>query len=255
MEVKASRRKKGWMPLKVTEVIEENHDTRTLIMVNEEEGSRAFDYLAGQYLTFRFDELASKPIVRSYTMSSSPCQEDYIAVTVKEVEGGFVSKHLCSDVKVGSILKARGPIGRFCYDEKTDHKNLTMIAAGSGVTPFVSILREYASHLGTENAPERMRLLVSFRSTDDLICWKDLKSLQGHPNIEIITTLSREDRRHDGFLFGRINEEMLEKVLGGHCQETTFMTCGPEVMMDTTVNYVLSKQVKPEHMKKESFAS
>lgn len=243
------------MPLKVTEVIEENHDTRTLIMVNAEEESRAFDYIAGQYLTFRFDEIASKPVVRSYTMSSSPCQEDFIAVTVKEVEGGFVSKHLCSDVKVGSILKARGPIGRFCYDGTTDHSNLTMIAAGSGVTPFVSILREYAPYLGTENSPKKMRLLVSFRSTKDLICWKDLVSLQDHPGIEILTTLSREDRRNEGFLYGRIDQDMLGNVLGEQCLDTTFMTCGPEVMMDTTVNYVLSKKVMPKHMKKESFAS
>lgn len=243
------------MPLKVTKVIEENHDTKTLVMVNAEEGSRVFDYTAGQYLTFRFDELTSKPIVRSYTMSSSPCQEEFIAVTVKEVEDGFVSKHLCTNVHVGDILKARGPIGRFCYEQKSDHKNLTMIAAGSGVTPFVSILREYAPYLGKEGAPEKMRLFVSFRSTNDLICWEDLAHLQNHPNIEIVTTLSREDRRNDGFLFGRIDEPMLQHVIGEQCQETTFMTCGPEQMMDTVVSYVSSKKVSPEHMKTESFAS
>lgn len=248
------RLKRGWMPLKVTEVITENHDTRTLIMVNEEEGCRAFDYTAGQYLTFRFDDLAPKPIVRSYTMSSSPCQEGYIAVTVKEIEDGFVSKHLCTNVKKGDILKARGPIGAFCYDGSKDHKNLTMVAAGSGVTPFVSILREYAPLLGSEHAPEKMRLLVSFRSTNDLICWKDLESLGKHPNIEIVTTLSREDRRDSGFLYGRIDNSMLAEVIGDQCDDTTFMTCGPDVIMDMTVNYVMSKGVKPEHMKQESFA-
>ena len=249
------RLKRGWMPLKVTKVIHENHDTRTLIMVNEEEGCRAFDYIAGQYLTFRFDELAPKPIVRSYTMSSSPCQEDYIAVTVKEVEDGFISKHLCNEVKEGDVLKARGPIGRFCYDEEKDHKNLTMVAAGSGVTPFISIMREYAPLLGKENAPEKMLLLVSFRSTNDLICWDDIESLRKYPNIEVVTTLSREDRRDSGFLYGRIDKDMLARVVGSQCQETTFMTCGPDVMMNMTVDYVLANGVQPEHMKKESFAS
>ena len=66
------RGKKGWMNLKVVDVVHETHDTDTFYLVNEDEGERAFDYIAGQYLTFRFDGVQDKPLVRSYTMSSSP---------------------------------------------------------------------------------------------------------------------------------------------------------------------------------------
>jgi len=92
------RVKRGWMNLLVKRIIQETHDTRTLILVDEKSGSREFDYIPGQYLTFRFDHISEKPVVRSYTMSSAPVEGDFSAVTVKEVEDGFVSRYLCRAV-------------------------------------------------------------------------------------------------------------------------------------------------------------
>src|SRR4051794_38726778 len=82
----ARRIKRGWMNLRVDRIVDETWDTRTFYLVDADEGGRAFDYTAGQYLTFRFDEVAEKPIVRSYTMSSSPNQDGFSAFTVKRVE-------------------------------------------------------------------------------------------------------------------------------------------------------------------------
>src|SRR5690606_8692796 len=68
------RVKRGWMNLKVTRIVDETHDTKTFYMEDADEGGRPFDFIAGQYLTFRFDAITEKPLVRSYTMSGSPCQ-------------------------------------------------------------------------------------------------------------------------------------------------------------------------------------
>ena len=76
------RIKRGWMNLRVDRVVHDTHDTDTFILVDADEGGRAFDYIAGQYLTFRFDDIEAKPIVRSYTMSSSPNQPGFAAFTV-----------------------------------------------------------------------------------------------------------------------------------------------------------------------------
>ena len=81
------RVKRGWMPLKVDEVVDETHDTKTFLMSDADDGGRPFDFVAGQYLTFRFDDVAEKPVVRSYTMSGSPRQENQSIFTVKRVEG------------------------------------------------------------------------------------------------------------------------------------------------------------------------
>ncbi len=253
--IQQKRIKKGWMKMRISKIIQETHDTRTLYFVDEEEGGRVFDYIPGQYLTFRFEHLSPKPIARSYTMSSSPCEEDTVAVTVKELYKGIVSQYLCKDAKVGDVLRARGPIGKFCYFAEHDAPHLGMIAAGSGVTPFTSMIREYASHLGKQGAPKRMTLLVSYRTRQDLINWDTLSKFRHIPGIRIVVTLSREDIHDEGFLFGRINENMLHSVFGEHLENTTFMTCGPQEMMDLTRNFLRSHHVHDRHIKVESYES
>ena len=251
----ANRRvKRGWMNMRVTDIVTETPDTLTFVMVDAEEGGRPFDYVAGQYLTFRFDGVTEKPIVRSYTMSSSPCQPDMSAFTVKRVTGGLVSNWLCDHVKVGTVLRGRGPIGKFCWDHSTDHKNLLMVAGGSGVTPFVSIMREHAPHLGKPGAPSKITLLVSYRSRQDLICWKDLEEIKRLGG-QVHVTLSREDAREQGFLHGRISDAMLADVIGGAYQTTTFMTCGPKEIMDMTAQHLRKAGVPEPHIKQESFES
>ena len=249
------RVKRGWMNMRVARVVHETHDTDTFFLEDADEGGRPFDYIAGQYLTFRFDDLTEKPIVRSYTMSSSPLQPDFSAVTIKRVEGGLVSNWFCDHVKEGAILRARGPIGRFCYEPQKDAKHLFMVAGGSGVTPFVSIMRDYASRLGKDNAPEKMTLVISYRSRLDLILWNDLVSLGKVPGIRVITTLSREDGRDAGFWFGRLTDDMLGQAIAGAYEHTTFMTCGPSAIMDLTVDHLKRCGVPDDRVKTESFES
>ena len=54
------RIKRGWMNLRVHEIFEETHDTKTFIFQDAEEGGRPYDFVAGQYLTFRYDTVAEK---------------------------------------------------------------------------------------------------------------------------------------------------------------------------------------------------
>ena len=249
------RRKKGWMNLRVSDVIRETHDTDTFVLVDADDGGRAFDYIAGQYLTFRFDGVSDKPLVRSYTMSSSPCQLNYSAVTVKRVDKGLISNWLCDHVKVGTVLRARGPIGRFVYESDKDQPHLFMVAAGSGVTPFISILREYAQRLGQADAPQRMTLLVSYRSKADLICWHDLVSIRNLPGIQVFVTLSRENLPEEGFWHGRIDDAMLNKAIAGDYHNCTFMSCGPQAIMDLVDAHCKAHGVVSGQVKTESFES
>ena len=238
----------------VRKVITETHDTKTLLLEDEQEGGRPFDYNPGQYLTFRFDQLAERPVIRSYTMSSAPSDGNFSAVTVKEVEGGFVSSYLCRELKEGDLLRARGPIGRFCYQPRTDHGTLSMVAAGSGVTPFISIMKGYKDSLGREGSPAAMNLLVCFRSQNDLICKKTLAELARVAGIRVLISLTRENRPlPEGFLSGRISAAMLDEAFGDY-QNQTFMACGPASMMDLVRAQVLSHGVEPAHMKTESFS-
>lgn len=246
------RVKRGWMSLKVSEVVDETHDTKTFWLSDAEVGSIGFDYAPGQYLTFRFDGLDARPLVRSYTMSSSPSHRgDQVAVTVKRVDGGRISNWMCDELVPDAILRARGPIGRFCYDPEADARHLFMVAGGSGVTPFVAIIREAYAHLGQPGYPERLTLLVSHRTRNDLILARDLDAALSHPQVRVITTLTRET--HPDYWHGRIDDTMLERAIAGDYANTTFMTCGPEAIMQATQAHLEAHGVAPERFKQESF--
>jgi ring-1,2-phenylacetyl-CoA epoxidase subunit PaaE len=248
-----TRRKKGWMPLKIVNIREENHNTRTIYLHDAEDGGRQFDYIAGQYLTLRFDDLSDKPVARSYTMSSSPRQSEHIAITIKEVPDPFVSRYLVRDLKVGDIVRARGPMGKFCYDPSTDQEHLVMVGAGSGVTPFISIMGEFGIKLGQPGCPKQLSLLVSYQSQKDLILWEEICALKALPNCRIVTSLSRESVIDPNFWQGRINESAIDRFVDGNYSGKTFMTCGPQALMDLTENALKAKGVPDSCIKTESF--
>src|ERR1700675_488899 len=78
-------------------------------------------------------------VLRSYTVSSSPVHENYVEITPKRMENGCVSVFLNDRAKPGLAVEASGPYGRFYFDE-TLHRSIVLIAAGSGITPMVSML-------------------------------------------------------------------------------------------------------------------
>lgn len=250
-DITPRRIKRGWMNLRVSRIVDETHDTKTFFLTDADDGGRAFDYEAGQYLTLRFDHIAEKPLVRSYTMSSSPNQPDEVALTIKRVDNGVVSNWTCDQVTVGSILRARGPIGKFCFHGLNHKSHLVMVAAGSGVTPFVSIMRQYAPLLGQEFAPKQMTLLVAYRSQQDLILWEDLQRLNQIPGCRVVTTLTRETA--PGFWHGRPDRAMLDRVMNNNFADITCMTCGPEAMMQMVVHHCQAREVPDEQILTESF--
>ena len=249
------RRKKGWMNLKVTRIEDETWDTKTFYLEDAQDGGCPFDYIAGQYLTLRFDKITEKAVARSYTMSSSPVQEGFAALTIKRVESGLVSNWMCDHLKPGDQVKALGPIGKFCYDPQKFRSHLIMLGAGSGVTPFVSMVRQFAPTLGQPRSPEKMTLLVAYRSKQDLISWDELVQLNKVPGVNIVTTLTREDAQTEGFLHGRPDEPMFGKLLNGTYHDSSYMTCGPEAMMELWVEFLKKQGVPEEHIHLESFGN
>lgn len=240
------------MKLRVTAVIDETHDTRTFRLVDNEEGGCQFDYHAGQYLTFRFDNFEGGAIARSYTISSSPCQSDFVSITVKRTVGGVVSNWLYDNLQKGMILRARGAMGSFCYDVERDHSHLFMVAAGSGVTPFLSIIRQFMPS-DARGAPVEMSLLVSYRTTRDLIGWQELQAFSTAPRFNLHLTLTGEQDQR--FRHGRIDASMLKDVLKGSIAAKTFMLCGPEAMMQTAIAALLAAGVDKAQIRTESFST
>ncbi|MEU0501078.1 ferredoxin--NADP reductase [Nocardia sp. NPDC005998] len=183
--------------LRVVRVIAETHDAVSLELVAE--SGRPLTYRPGQFLTLRIPSARTGSVARSYSLSSAPHEDGPLKVTVKRTEGGYGSNWLCDNAVAGMTIDSLAPAGVFTPDSlDTD---LLLLAAGSGITPVLSILKSALAQ-----GSGRCTLIYANRDDDSVIFADELRSLtaaypdrlvalhwlesvQGLPSVRTLTTL------------------------------------------------------------------
>ena len=235
---------KSPMHLLLSQTEQQTHDTRTLRFQVLEE--RVLCVKPGQFLTFQWT-IDGHRVPRSSPISSSPVHENYLEITPKRMENGWVSVFLNERAKPGLAVEASGPYGRFYFDE-TLHKSIVLIAAGSGITPMISMLR----YINDLELATRVTLLYCVRTCADIIFENELLRLSGSlPNFKYEVCLSSPDPTWKG-RSGRLTEEFFsEKVtdLDSH----TFFLCGPKGFMDNARQILSTLGVNQDRILQESF--
>ncbi|WP_433621554.1 2Fe-2S iron-sulfur cluster-binding protein [Nocardia sp. CA-120079] len=161
------------MTLRVVRVTAETQDAVSLELVAEPE--HHLTYRPGQFLTLRIPSERTGSVARSYSLSSAP-HEGRVAVTVKRTADGYASNWLCDNAVPGMTIDSLPPAGLFTPDSlDTD---LLLLAAGSGITPMLSILKSVLAQ-GTG----RCTLIYANRDEESVIFADELRSLTAeHPN-------------------------------------------------------------------------
>lgn len=156
-------------PLRVRAVIEETHDTKSIVFDVPEMLAEQFRYRPGQFLTLRLP-IEGRYVPRCYSMSSAPELDEALRVTVKRVHRGRGSNWVCDAVRVGDMIELMPPSGLF--SPKNLSQNFLLLAGGSGITPVFSILRTVLKrHQG------RVMLFYANRDERSVIFKKDLQQL------------------------------------------------------------------------------
>ncbi len=200
----------------------------------------------GQFLTFDW-LLDGQKLARCYSISSSPTQTGFVEITVKNQPQGRVSAFLNERASNGLTVEASGPSGRFCFDEH-QHKSIVLFAAGSGITPIMSILR-YIDDLCLDT---QATLFYSMRTQRDIIFEAELERLEAHlPNFQQVLVLTRPESGWTGWR-GRLSREFIIKRLGEISQRRFFL-CGPEAYMDHVKSILLSLGIDEQSIIQESF--
>jgi ferredoxin-NADP reductase len=200
----------------------------------------------GQFLTFEW-LIDGQPVTRSYSICSSPVQNGYIEITAKRVENGCVSQFLNDRATVGLTVKARGPYGKFCFDQ-TKHRRIVMIAGGSGITPIISMLR----YIDDLCIPADATLIYCVRTEQDIFFKDEFVALQRRlSGFRYVFVLSKPGPEWKGWK-GRLRREILEhEVQNG--SEATFFLCGPPPFMDVGCALLKEMNVEPDRILQESF--
>lgn len=118
----------AFQPVRIAAVIAETADARSLVL------DTPLDYLPGQYLTVRTPAGA-----RCYSLATAPGAGEPPKITVKRTVGGKVSNWICDHVRAGDTLDMAGPSGTYTPSSYDD--DLLLLAAGSGITPIMGIIK------------------------------------------------------------------------------------------------------------------
>lgn len=198
--------------LKLARVVAETEDARSLVFEVPVELSTRFEYQPGQFLTLRIPSERTGSVARSYSLSSSPLSDDELTVTVKRTIDGYASNWLCDNAAAGLELDVLQPSGMFVpKDLDTD---LLLIAAGSGVTPVMSILKSALLKGGAKVtliyanrdehsvifAEELRELQAKHPERLSIIHW--IQSLQGMPSQATLGALAAPYHERDAFICG-----------------------------------------------------
>jgi glycine betaine catabolism B len=230
--------------LLLSQTEQQTHDTKTLRFQVVDE--RLLCVKPGQFLTFHWT-IDGQRVTRSYTVSSSPVHENYVEITPKSMEKGCVSVFLNERAMPGLAVEASGPYGRFYFDE-TLHKSIVLIAAGSGITPMISMLR----YIDDLELATPVTLLYCVRTSADIIFENELVRLsRSLPNFKYEVCLSRPEPAWKG-RSGRLTEDFVsEKVTD--LNALTFFLCGPKGFMDNARQILSTLGVNQDRILQESF--
>jgi ring-1,2-phenylacetyl-CoA epoxidase subunit PaaE len=239
-------------PLTVKKVQRETDDCVSITFDVPAELAETFRFRAGQTLTFR-KTLGGEELRRNYSICSSPLDGE-LRVAVKEVAGGRFSAWANTELKKGDVLEVMPPTGKFCVDlDATHQKHYVFFAAGSGITPVLSLLKTI---LPSEPG-SRCTLVFGNRSKNSIIFKEELEALKDRyiDRFRLYHVLSRE--RTDAALnAGRIDREKCELLFGkvidlAGCDD--FFICGPEEMIFCVRDYLQERGVESRKIHFELF--
>lgn len=235
----------------IQEVIKETADAVSLLFKIPGDLKSKFAFHAGQYLTLK-KTINGKEVRRAYSICSSP-SDTYLKVAIKAVEKGTFSTYATSELKTGNFIEISEPEGTFILEPKP-HKNYIAFAAGSGITPVLSMVKDV---LGNEKMAT-FTLIYGNKTVADAIFKDELDALKeaNSDRFNLHYIYSREQQ--EGLLFGRIDKAHTNFYINNNYKDTTFdaaFLCGPEAMIKEVSTTLSERGLANENIHFELFTA
>lgn len=240
--------------LRVSDVRKETEDTVSVAFDVPAELVSDYEFQQGQYLTLR-REIKGEDTRRSYSICSG-VGESELRVAIKHVEGGLFSTFANSELKTGDELQVMTPMGNFTSElNEANEKRYLLIAAGSGITPMLSIIKSVL----TKEPNSRITLMYGNRYFKGIIFRDILEDLKDAylGRLRVFHVLSGENNEIDLFA-GRIDEEKIKGFCStfinpAECDEV--FICGPEPMINAANETLKGLGIAEENIHFELFTS
>lgn len=228
--------------------------TRDAVVVSLQPVNGAdFSFTQGQYLTFRRD-FDGTELRRSYSICAGT-DEDVLQVGIKRVKGGAFSTWANTELNVGDTLEAMPPMGNFYAQTDADDPHILAFAAGSGITPILSIIK---TALATD-VRSRITLVYSNRNPNTVMFREELEDLKNlHLGRLSVVHILSDDAQDIDLFRGRVDGPKCEALFEQWIDlpsVTTAYICGPEDMMKTVAASLENNGLDKDQIRFELFAS
>jgi ferredoxin-NADP reductase len=229
-----------------------------------QEKNHYLDYKAGQYAAMDL-ETKDDPEgpVRSFTIASSPTEEEFILISTRIRNTPFKNK--LSKLEIGTPIKITAPVGNFVLPEDDNSKRVVFLSGGIGITPFRSMVK-YA----TDNrSPIKIVMFDSNRDEENILYRTDFDQyVEANNNLKVIYTITGEGQGESSSSIaaatarsdwkgeiGFINKEMLTKYMSSdELADSIFYICGPPSMLKAIQKLLQDDlQIPDQRIKIEEF--
>ena len=211
-----------------------------------------YAFLPGQHLPVRI-ERDGRHVRRTYSICS-PEGRWPLEIGVRIQPGGVFGRFAANDLDVGDVLEVMPPTGRFHLPgERSDGRFHIGFAAGSGITPILSIM----SSVLEREATSRFALFYGNRKQNTTMFIEDLFALKNrYPDrVQLHFVFSREEQEF-GISGGRLDDqkvaELWERFCRGHDVDAAWV-CGPGTMIETVTARLVELGMDPGSVHSERF--
>ncbi|KKQ97781.1 MAG: Oxidoreductase FAD/NAD(P)-binding family protein [Candidatus Woesebacteria bacterium GW2011_GWA1_39_12] len=241
------------MKLKLVEKRDEAKGTKSFFF----EPEREVNWLPGQYFYYTLPNIRypdARGATRHFTISSSPTEGKVLRLTTRiRQESGY--KKSLDELKINDEVEGEGPNGTFILDEN-QKGNYVLIAGGIGITPFRSFIKY---NIDNKLSDTKLHLIYSNSIPEEIAFRKDLENWsKSFENIKVEMTVSHPEESREVWsgLVGRVDEQMLKKLIGNWKLEIgnlTFWLCGPPPMVEAMEKVLGSLKITSDKVISEKF--
>jgi len=245
---------KKYVPLTVDAKCLETRDSVRIALAVPDDLKASFDFLAGQHLPISIVH-DGKTLRRTYSICSSPGVWP-LEIGVRVQPGGRFSEYAANELDVGDELQVMPPFGQFHVGPASDKgRRYVAIAAGSGITPILSIV---ASILRSEPTSV-VTLFYGNRKQSTTMFIDDLYALKNRypARLQLQFVFSREDQEFP-IAAGRLDADKLRELYTAFCRGSApdeAYVCGPDTMIDTVTDTLVELGMPRENVHSERFGA
>lgn len=255
----STKRRSAFSSLTVREVRRLTEDAVEVTLDVPEELQDRYDYLPGQYVALRATlDVDGKPkeVRRSYSICADP-RPGELRVAVKRDLGGIFSTWVNESLKAGDTLEVMSPLGQFTPRTTPGQAavSLVAVAAGSGITPVLSIARSMLA----AGPHVRFDLIYANRAAMDVMFLEELADLKDrYPSRFALHHVLSREQRISPLLTGRIDAEKLERLLGTVLaaeRVDEWFLCGPFELVQLCRDSLAERGVPADRVRFELFTT